>query len=76
MSDSQPDPVHKPAHYRNGSIECWDAIPSAIQGLSGEEAWLTGNCIKYLWRWKIKGSPKQDLEKCRAYLERLISKVE
>ncbi len=53
-----------------------DAIMSAITGLNAREAFLTGQCIKYLWRYKIKGTPKQDLEKAKWYLERLIKEQE
>lgn len=56
-------------------MECIDAIESAISGLSGKEAFLTGQCIKYLYRWKAKNG-RQDLEKCRWYLDRLIASLE
>jgi hypothetical protein len=63
--------VNSPPHYASGSIECIDAIREAVAGLSGEEAYCTGNAIKYLWRWKRKGG-KQDLEKARWYINRLL----
>lgn len=66
------DPVNKPSHYNLGRVECIDAIESAIIGLNGINAHLTGCCIKYLWRWKAKGGI-QDLLKCEAYLKRLIA---
>lgn len=66
------DPVHHPAHYTSGSIECIDAMEAAVAQLSGMEAVLTAQCVKYLWRWKLKSNPVQDLEKCRWYLDRLI----
>lgn len=67
------DPVHRPSHYTSGSIECIDAIDAAVAHLSGSDAFLTAQCIKYLWRWKLKENPIRDLEKCRWYLDRLIA---
>lgn len=66
-----PDAVNYPAHYTQGKVECIDAIESAVAGLKGMEAMLTGNIIKYLWRWKFKNGV-EDLRKARFYLDRLI----
>lgn len=65
------DPAVNPSHYRQGGIECIEAIQAATEGLAGFEGMLTGNCIKYLWRWKYKNGV-QDLKKCHWYLEKLI----
>ena len=64
--------VNSPAHYNTGTVECIEAISST---LSGEEfqGYLRGNALKYLWRCMYKGKTKQDLEKCKWYLDRLIS---
>lgn len=64
--------VDSPAHYNTGAVECIEAISST---LSGEEfqGYCRGNALKYLWRCMYKGKTKQDLEKCRWYLDRLIS---
>ena len=67
----QEDMVNHPSHYTQSQIECIDGIEAAISGLHGAEAFLTGCIIKYLWRWKRKGG-KQDLEKARWYIDRLI----
>lgn len=69
------DNVNHPAHYTAGSIECIDAIEAATTGLSGPEAYGTGQVIKYIWRWKRKNGV-EDLKKARWYLDRLISKLE
>ena len=63
--------VDSPAHYNTGTVECIEAISST---LSGEEfqGYCRGNALKYLWRCMYKGKTKQDLEKCRWYLDRLI----
>ena len=65
------DNVNHPAHYTAGNIECIDAIQEAIKGLDGDEGYLTGNIIKYMWRWKRKNG-LEDLKKAQWYLERLI----
>jgi hypothetical protein len=71
------DPVNHPSHYTAGAVECIDAIEAAIAGLQGREAFLTGQCIKYLWRWKSKHpeNQRQDLEKTMWYLKRLLESV-
>lgn len=65
-----------PQHYRQGGVECIDAITAAIGKLSGEDAFCTGQIIKYIWRWKSKHprNPVEDLEKANWYLQRLIKK--
>jgi|TARA_R110002074_G_scaffold385819_1_gene567235 hypothetical protein len=70
-SANYPDNVHQPVHYNTGKIECIDAIE---ESMSTEEfcGYLKGNAEKYLWRYRYKGKPIEDLEKCRWYLERLI----
>lgn len=64
------DPVNHPSHYA-GKVECIDCIESAVANLKGVNAFLAGNAIKYLYRFSRKNG-KQDLEKCKWYLERLI----
>ena len=43
--------IEKRDYYNHGSIEAIDAIESACAGLSGYEGFLTGNILKYLFRW-------------------------
>jgi len=69
------DAVEHPAHYNAGKVECIDALEAATTGLMGIEAICTGNAIKYLWRWKLKGGV-EDLKKARWYIERLINQLE
>ena len=66
---TQPDLVNAPPHYRQGGIECIDAIRAA---LTDEEfrGYLKGNSMKYLWREKHKGGD-QDLKKAAWYLNRI-----
>ena len=69
------DPVNSPSHYNKHNIECVQAIEASM---SDEEfqGYLKGNVIKYLWRYKYKGNPVQDLEKAQFYLKRLLEKSE
>lgn len=69
------DPVNHPAHYASGSIECIDAIKVATEGLPGFEGMCIGNAIKYLWRYRLKGKPVQDLEKAIWYINRAIQEL-
>lgn len=65
------DNVNSPSHYTQGDIECIDAIQSALSCLNGFEAYLTGNILKYMWRWKSKNGI-EDLKKSQWYLNKLI----
>lgn len=71
MSDS----VNNPPHYNQGGIETIDGIKSALTGLDGFDAYLTGNIIKYMWRWKHKNGV-EDLKKANWYLNKLIEQYE
>ena len=63
-----------PDHYKQGQVECIDALESATVNLSGIEAICTANAIKYLWRWKQKNG-LEDLRKAQWYLSKLIKRV-
>jgi hypothetical protein len=69
------DPVSFPSHYTQGTVECIDAIEAAF-GDEGSLFFLQGQVLKYLWRYRGKGAPLQDLQKADWYLQRLIAKVE
>ena len=76
LNPCQNDPVNHPEHYTAGGIECIDAITAALCCQKNPvSAWLTGQIIKYLWRWPLKNGA-EDLRKARFYLERLISREE
>ena len=68
------DPVNKPSHYGQGSIE---AITYIEDFLTPEEyiGYLRGNIAKYLHRFKYKGKPVEDTEKAQWYLNKLIEKL-
>lgn len=69
------DNVEHPSHYTTGGIECIDAIKASM---SSEEykGFLKSQVIKYVWRYRLKGKPVEDLKKARFYLERLIIETE
>ena len=70
MMTSPSDPVN-PSHYKQGEIECIDALAAATTNLKGIEAICTANAIKYLWRWKEKNG-LEDLLKSKWYIDKLI----
>ena len=63
------DPVNSPEHYKQGGIECIDAIRAA---LTPDEfrGYCKGNTIKYVWRERGKGGD-ESLAKGAWYLDRL-----
>lgn len=63
-----------PNHYKQGDIECIDAIEAA---LTPEEfrGYCKGNIIKYTWRERMKGEAIS-LSKAQWYLRRLLGKLE
>lgn len=64
-----------PEYYKKeNGLEVIDIIDSFTEGLSGVEAFDTGNVIKYICRWNKKGG-LDDLEKAAWYLRHLINHV-
>ena len=64
------DLVNHPPHYTQGKIEVLDFI------LDQRFGYLAGQVIKYVARYRFKGSAVQDLQKARFYLDRLIAQEE
>ncbi len=64
-----------PGHYRQGEIECIDALKAATVNKTGIEAVCTANAIKYLWRYESKNGI-EDVRKAQWYINRLISELE
>ena len=64
-----------PQHYKNGKVECIDALEAATVGISGYEGFLVSNIIKYLWRYENKNGI-EDVKKAQWYLNKLIEKLE
>lgn len=64
------DMVNHPPHYKQGDVECIDAIKAALT----EEEWrgyLKGNVMKYIWRERHKGGA-ESVAKAQFYLDRLL----
>ena len=68
------DPVNNPPHYNRKNIEAICAIEASMDE---EEfrGYLKGNTLKYMWRYKYKDCPVEDLEKAQYYLNLLIIKA-
>jgi hypothetical protein len=56
-------------HYKSKAIQPWDYIVSNNLG------YLEGNIVKYVSRYKEKGTPRADLLKARHYLDKLLEIV-
>ena len=65
------DNVNHPSHYKQGAVECIDALKAA---LTHEEyiGFLKGNAFKYVWRSNNKGKPVEDMQKARWYIDKWI----
>lgn len=63
---STADNINCPAHYTKG-IECFDYV------VSHNMDFPQGNVIKYVTRFRHKGTPLEDLKKAEWYLKRLIA---
>lgn len=63
-----------PAHYKQGDVECIDAIKSAVINKPGFQAACVSNVIKYLWRYEAKGGVA-DVRKAKWYLEELLEEL-
>ena len=72
----KPDMVNSPAHYTGGKQEAIETIEEAIEEAPNmKAAYLQGQVLKYLLRIWLKGNPREDAEKARWYLNRLINSL-
>ena len=62
------DDVNHPSHYTQGKIESIEFIEDQGWG----EGFCIGSALKYLTRYRHKGTPKKDLEKAIWYINRVI----
>ena len=70
------DRVNSPAHYTQGTQEAIDIIEEAIDAAPSVQAgMLQAQVLKYLLRIWHKDNPRQDAEKARWYLSRLIDSL-
>jgi hypothetical protein len=72
--NAEEDVVNNPSHYNTGNIECIEAIEESMSSVAFK-GYLKGNCMKYLWRYDLKGKQVEDLEKAGWYLRRLTAMV-
>lgn len=69
-SNMKNDNVNSPNHYRQGGIECIEAIKASMSR-HGFRDYLKGNVMKYIWRYEHKGKAVEDIEKAIWCLNRL-----
>jgi len=70
------DQVNSPAHYTSGRYEAIDVIEDAIEEAPSTKAgFLQAQVLKYLLRLWHKIDAKEDAEKARWYLNRLIDSL-
>ena len=69
------DVVNRPEHYRQGGVECIEAIKAAVTTAPPVQAVYVANILKYVWRYREKNGI-QDLLKARWFLDELIKEVD
>ena len=70
------DAVNSPSHYTQGTQEAIEIIEEAIDAApSVQTGMLQAQVLKYLLRLWHKDNPRQDAEKARWYLSRLIDSL-
>lgn len=75
MTEQKEDKVNHPSHYTSGGIECIEAIKASMSK-DEYKGYLKGNVLKYVWRYKNKNNPDEDLKKAKVYLEWLLKEIE
>lgn len=75
-------PGYYKVYVKNGAnidtpIECTELIKALIEmnGLTGYQAFLYGNIIKYLFRINSKESIFSDSEKAKNYMDQLVEEI-
>ena len=70
------DNVNSPAHYTKGKYEAINIIEDTIESAPSTKAgFLQAQVLKYILRLWHKGKSKEDAEKARWYLNRLIDSL-
>ena len=71
------DMVNSPSHYTSGRHEAIEVIEDAItEAPTSNAAFLHGQVLKYMLRLWCKIDAKEDAEKARWYLNRLIDSLD
>lgn len=69
--------VNHPKHYCNRKMEAIDIIEMIIEiEHNPKVAYNLSNVLKYLLRFRDKGTPVKDLQKAQWYLARMIEKID
>ena len=70
------DRVNSPSHYTAGKQEAIDIIEDAIkEAPSNKQGFLQAQVLKYMLRLWLKSNSREDAEKARWYLNRLIDSL-
>lgn len=71
------DPVNHPKHYTSTGVQCPSCgHPIEVIDMIENRGYRIGNALKYLFRYKLKGRPQEDLRKAVWYIEREAEKHE
>ena len=70
IADLFPEDTINPSHYKEGDVECIDAIKSSLGDVQFK-GYLKETIIKYLWRYEKKNGV-EDLRKAEWFLTKLI----
>ena len=74
--DDEVSKVNHPPHYTSGKQEAINIIEDAIRDAKDPvEGMLQAQVLKYMLRLWLKDNPKEDAQKARWYLSRLIEKL-
>lgn len=71
MVPIEEDLVNHPSHYTGRKVECLTCIEAVTEHMSGMDAFLAGQVIKYLYRCTDKGNKSLDLSKAKFYMDKL-----
>jgi hypothetical protein len=76
MDQNATDMVNNPPHYKKAKYEAIEVIEDAISDAPTTKiGFLQAQVLKYLLRIWGKNNPKQDAQKARWYLNRLIDSL-
>ena len=74
--DTQYDMVNSPAHYTQGRVEAIEVIEDSISSAPTPMlGFLQGQVLKYMLRLWHKKDSKEDAEKAKWYLNKLIDSL-
>lgn len=71
LAKTTDDMVNHPSHYTGRKVECLTCIEVVTEHMSGMDAFLAGQVIKYLYRCTDKGNKSLDLSKAKFYMDKL-----